>query len=111
MKTKKDKLRFQRECARLVLRLGAEDREEYAGSRRYVLQTRLGELHLFPFDGWLATRFQDVDRAKAELNPKSEWGLRLNPYSGKWNFHFSDECTVQAALEFVEAEIRRILPA
>lgn len=44
--------------------------------------------------GWLHARFADVEKAKTVLpsGPVS----RLNPYSGKYNFHFTgDDCASQ----------------
>jgi len=41
------------------------------------------------YEGWLAARFADLDLANALLNPRGKLGGgRLNPFSGKWNFHF-----------------------
>lgn len=110
MNTEKEDLRFKRKCTTLLRRLGAEDREEYAGSRHLVLETTLGDLHLFPFDGWLATRFQDVPRATAVLNPQREWAGQLNTCSGKWNFHFGDEITVDQAISHIERALSELLP-
>jgi hypothetical protein len=73
------------------------------------LHTLAGELELSVYDGWLATRFIDPDRANALLNPRGQLGgCRLNPYSGKWNFHFGPEDRVEDGVALVEAELRTI---
>ena len=44
--------------------------------------------------GCVCTRFTDVDRAVAVLGRDA-----VNPYSGKWNFHFSGGYPVEAMAE------------
>ena len=49
--------------------------------------------------GWIACRFVYPELANGNVG-----GQSLNPYSGKWNFHFSDETTVdEAVAEFKHA--------
>lgn len=64
----------------------------------YRIDTKAGELRfsasassLGP-GGQLVTRFEDVDRACALLNPRKELQhfSHLNPYSGKWNLLLYD---------------------
>lgn len=53
----------------------------------FEIETKAGTLFVSPHDNWIACRFENVEEAKRLLgnNP------RLNPFSGKWNFHYSDE--------------------
>lgn len=100
---------FIRAADEMLRRLGAEPTPHgWPGLR---LQTRAGELLLHVYGGWLATRFDDVPRAVALLNPRLDWAERLNPLSGKWNFHFGPEDRVEDAVALVEAELRTITNA
>ena len=81
---------------------------------QWCMDTQLGELGL-SFDeehGAIFCRFQDVDKACVKLNPNRHcisplWN-RLNPYSGKWNFHFGKVSAAAAWAEFWR-EIKPIL--
>lgn len=74
------KTTFQAAVERIVDRMGCVPDPSYG--RR--LETVAGALHITPYDTWVATRFEDVARAKSKVGQGS-----LNPYSGKWNWHFS----------------------
>lgn len=88
----------------MLHRLGA--RPNPLGWYAVRMHTMAGELELSVHDGWLAARFVDLDRAKALLNPRGQLGDgRLNPFSGKWNFHFGPEDRVEDAVALVEAEL------
>jgi hypothetical protein len=54
---------------------------------RFELETTAGKLTIGPSGNWLACRFDDPDRAAAFLRTWMNWN-NLNPYSGKWNFHY-----------------------
>jgi hypothetical protein len=41
-----------------------------------------------PFDDWIACQWEDVATAKTVLPYRHD--DRLNPFSGKWNFHYGD---------------------
>jgi hypothetical protein len=58
------------------------------------LPTDLGSLRVSVHAGYpdIFCRFDDTDQAAAALGGR--YG-RLNAYSGKWNFHFPDEWTVE----------------
>jgi hypothetical protein len=66
---------------------------------RFELKTEAGKLLVHPSGNWLACRFEDPDRAKVFLSTWMNWG-NLNPYSGKWNFHYFG-ADFQAALAAV----------
>ncbi len=72
----------------------------------YVIETSVGPLTIHPFEGWIATRFDDAKRAAERL------GSAVNPYSGKWNFHFDtfrDERDIENALKHFAWHLERIL--
>ena len=52
-----------------------------------AIQTKLGLLSVTPYEGWIACRFHDVTRAAAHFGVTSITQQRLNPVSGKWNWH------------------------
>jgi hypothetical protein len=51
------------------------------------LDTPAGLLNLSVYEDWVATRFEDVERAATITKAI---GRPCNPYSGKWNFHYYD---------------------
>jgi hypothetical protein len=74
---------------------------------RWQLQTELGLLRLSFREetGTIFCRFQNPGRASEVLNPNKDSGPvrnynRLNPYSGKWNFHFGKTSAKEAWTEF-----------
>jgi len=91
------KLRRERKGAAMIAlvrdHIFAHDGDE---SRFYdwTLPTDLGPLLVSVHSGSpdIFCRFDDTARAKARLGAR--YG-RLNPYSGKWNFHFPEEWTVE----------------
>lgn len=91
----------------MLQRMGA--RPNRSGWYVLRLDTIVGELQLNVYDGWLATRFTDLDRANALLNPHGQpGGCRLNPFTGKYNFHFGPGDRVEDAVALVEAELRTL---
>lgn len=62
----------------------------------YVIETKLGTLYVHPMDDWVACRFQgDLTLAKEHFGVRSlgqhlSDNSRLNPHSGKWNWHCHD---------------------
>jgi hypothetical protein len=104
----------------------ARDRAWEPGLQR-TLETAIGKLDIHVIDGdWIACRFDDVEKAKEHFGVRGLGCGRLNPYSGKWNWHHFEYAPVdsqgrirprkvlEAALEtlakeFLE-EIETILP-
>lgn len=81
---------------------------EIAGrGSRMALQTICGTLHITPYGNWIACRFNDVEAAVARFGYHPSYG-RLNPCSGKWNFHFAAVPAADALAEF-EAEVLPLL--
>ena len=74
---------------------------------RMALQTICGTLHVTPYGNWIACRFYDTDAAVAHFGYQPVHG-RLNPWSGKWNFHFNAIPAADALAEF-EAEVLPLL--
>jgi hypothetical protein len=88
------------------LALGAKkDDDDY-----YKVNTQVGELRFTIHDdsiyAGIYARFDDVAAAKTKVyyGPSS----RLNPYSGKWNWHF-DWDQAEMVLQQFEREVRDLL--
>lgn len=60
------------------------------GNPEFKTETIIGPLHVRPMDDWLACRFIDVAAAAKHFNVTAISEHRLNPYSGKWNWHWFD---------------------
>lgn len=95
--TKKWHRLFQAAAVKHLEARGAEPEEDYAGAKAYSLETPAGTLRVTIFEGWLACRFLDVGKAKEVLLVGDD---RLNPYSGKWNWHFLDGTDVDFCLRW-----------
>ena len=99
---KKQRHQFIAKVAALLLDLGAEPRDY-----EFTLNTKAGLLKIHPTEnsveglGTVFTRFDDPKAAR-EL-------VGCNPYSGKWNFHFFAGWSVDAALENLAFQLRRVL--
>lgn len=81
--TKKQAEHFHKCASERLLRLGFKPTPD--GDREFSLDTPLGPLGATPYDDWIACQFKDVAKAKQHL-PHGH-ADRLNPYSGKWNWH------------------------
>jgi hypothetical protein len=100
--------RFKAKVTEWLLSVGAKPSTTPVGllgfPYDYTLETTLGTLHISPYDNWVACRWDDVPRALAG-HPKPA----MNPYSGKWNFHFEfadDRAAVNCAFDFaVEVQL------
>ena len=76
--------RFQSALTEYVVSKGAKPSKFYD----HELDTPAGLLRISVHDSWIATRFDDV--AAGKLFTESHH-VPCNPYSGKWNFHFSND--------------------
>jgi len=56
----------------------------------YEIHTLGGRLRILLMDDWLACRFDDVEKAAKLFGITTIQQGRLNPYSGKWNWHWFD---------------------
>lgn len=76
----------------------------------YAVWTKAGRLTIHPYGDWIACRFDDPKAAAKVLNAKGMFDTRLNPCSGKWNFHY-DFCNVdpQRIVEYFLCELKPIL--
>ncbi len=70
---------FPAAVAAALRELGASEGGPYG----WQVATRAGLLDGRPYEDWIACRFADVARARA-IAPCGS----LNPFSGKWNWHF-----------------------
>ena len=72
---------------------------------RYAIETKAGTLTVTPMAGWIACRFEDVERAKAVLGSDD----RLNRWSGKWNHMFDASMSPESMAANFFAELSRIV--
>src|SRR5688572_12942208 len=73
---------------RVVLRAGGRPVPGYWPAREFDIETAAGTLRVRGHERFIACRFSDVERAVANLGAHPY--DRLNPCSGKWNWHPSD---------------------
>jgi len=83
---------------------------EDVGLGRYRLATSLGELTITPDPAYIAhgmltifSRFEDPARAYKRFHRE------VNPYSGKWNFHYVATTAPDAAFQDFKANLGLIL--
>lgn len=72
----------------------------------HVVKTKVGTLRVMPYGDWIACRFEEPARANLLYYRRSDPPLsagRLNPYSGKFNFHFGRQTAASAFEEFRSA--------
>jgi len=91
---------FQAACTAMLKELGAV---EVAQGYGLVLTTIAGPLQCKAYDTWLAAKFDDVPAAKAKVG----FGT-LNPFSGKWNWHFAKG--TQEDVAYLRAQLQEVLP-
>jgi len=88
--------RFKEAVTKLLESYGARTGRFYD----LKLDTPAGLLHISVNETWVATRFDDVALGRAFTD---SCGRPCNPYSGKWNFHYSESLNpeiVVADLQF-----------
>jgi len=102
---------FQREMAARLLAAGAVEGEQAFGYR-YRLETRAGTLVLTMHASDLDGKSRILSLFGRFLNPVRAVGYtgESNPYSGKWNFHFGEDCDPLEAVEQVMFKIEGVLP-
>jgi hypothetical protein len=102
--TVKDIRDFVEKVTKLVVEAGGRNDIDTFVYTHVIPVTRFGPLHVSVHDshdgslGWVACKFMYPQLADGNVG-----GQSLNPYSGKWNFHFGRETTVDEAV----AEFRR----
>jgi hypothetical protein len=79
---RKRKFDFRQAIVKQLQVIGARE----AGPYGWQIDTLGGLLDIKPYDDWVACRFDDVERATANVRFGS-----LNHYSGKWNWHFLNQ--------------------
>lgn len=118
--SKAERRRFYETVVERLLALGATTcRTGEILGNEYLLETALGTLWIWPdktcidrgiLVGTVFCRFGDVARTCERLNPRKRLGEGLNPYSGKWNFHFTSDTRVDYALDVFFDELQAIMP-
>jgi hypothetical protein len=93
------KFNFAKVCTDMLKDLGAVESDCSYGMS---IQTIAGRLQLHAYDTWLATRFDDEKAAVRLIGDGS-----LNPYSGKWNWHFTKP--TQSDVDWLRSRIEKIL--
>jgi hypothetical protein len=105
-KAEKQRQQFLAKIIELLQSVGAVETDS---TYRFSLETKAGRLTLHPDPndtmgiGNVFTRFDDPPRAVAIL------GQAVNQHSGKWNHHYFDGWSVEAALADFEIQIRTVL--
>lgn len=87
--------RFVGQVLAYLATIGAQPGRLY----EYELMTPAGLLHLSCHESWIACRFDDVRMGRLFT---ACCGRHCNPYSGKWNFHFPTDETLDPALALAE---------
>lgn len=93
MATKREQAEFNKQAEMFLKSMGAEVVREGEFMKWYKLETVCGLLNIGldqPEKSQVFSifcRFEDVNEAKKYL--QHDYYGRLNPYSGKWNFHSS----------------------
>ncbi len=82
------------EFRKLVPRLRAVERESFRPV--FQIETIIGRLDVTPIDDFIACRFDDVEKAKKHFGITTIQQGRLNPFSGKWNWHWFEGVTYQS---------------
>ena len=96
---------FLDHATKLLLDLGAQ--QDGGETYRYTLATKAGRLLLHPDvdqregPGTVFTCFDDPKAAREFVD--------CNKFSGKWNFHYFDGWTVEAAIKDFSARLRLVL--
>ena len=77
------KVRFKSALTAYIISEGAQPSDFY----EYEIATPAGRLWITIYETWIACRFDDVELGKRFTE---SCGSSCNPYTGKWNFHFSE---------------------
>lgn len=108
MATKKEQQSFIKRALEYILSIGAKEGRKGTFLNDFKLDTKVGELKIsleIPEKGNIFSiycRFEDTGKAKEFLGDNE----RLNQYSGKFNFHYTD---ADWTLKLFKEEIKPIL--
>jgi len=86
-------------------KLGATE----GGLYKWTVQTRLGPLHVSPHGDRIMMRFGDIDKAKVELGDRLYNHNGFNPFSGKWNMHWSADSAPSLKMLSFEEQLGRVM--
>jgi hypothetical protein len=99
---------FRRGAAEVIRHIGGTELPDENSGYRFHLDTKYGllRLHVDEHDqhegpGTVFACFENATAASTIVS---------NRFSGKWNLHYFDGWTVEAALKDLEAKLRRVLP-
>lgn len=102
---------FRQLIERYLQNLGADRTTgTWAAMYPWTLKTVLGPLLVYIEEipgRTVYCRFVEVDHACQLLNPDRRLGNGLNPFTGKWNHHFSN-APAERALELFQFAMKRI---
>jgi len=110
MATKKQQADFKKAATKYLLSINAEAIDSQSSFDWYKVETVCGVLKIGleqPERGEIFSiygRFEDVEKAKEFLPHKFD--DRLNPYSGKWNWHSRND---EAMLRHFDIELSPLL--
>lgn len=74
----------------------------------YSVQTRVGTLLFTPYEGWIACRFENVERAREHFGGGH---ARFNAHNGKWNWHaHPNPESVELMIQQFQRAVEELLP-
>lgn len=110
--SKKMQILFRKNIRNTMLDICAIIKEDTDFRTVYEVDTKAGILRMSTHNDdkgdlfSLFTRFEEPGKACAVLSSRKMDGARLNPFSGKWNFHYGCQLTL---LQSFETDIKNIL--
>ena len=81
--SKASQIKFEQEAKEIILELGGVETD---GLYKYSFETKVGNLNINIYDGWIAMKFDEPKKAKEMVD--------CNPFSGKWNIHLDHESAI-----------------
>jgi hypothetical protein len=107
--TVKDTKALVEQVTKVIIEAGGRNDIDTSIYTHVIPVTRFGPLHVSAHDshdgspGWIACRFM-----YPELAVGNAGGQSLNPYSGKWNFHFGS-IPVDEAIDSFRRSLSKVL--
>lgn len=118
---KAEQQKFAEQMRILFAEMGAKEGiDTRLGYQMTFTETLAGPYHVTIYPGtsaidlgWIAGRFEDIDKAVALLGGNFGDPLSVNKFSGKWNHHFFNNefsrWTVQDAIQYIELILDKIM--
>lgn len=99
---KRDVLAFQKRMDQVLKDAGAT---KFSGERKqWGVETKAGPLGITVYEDWVATQFEDPNRAVKALGKNAG----VNEFTGKWNHHYGSDVSAESA-EYFERQLKAIL--